>query len=417
MPTPPKSRRIPIGNAYAATQINATIFRVSAVTSAGPFQYVTYYNERGEGVIARRRLPSTRWESVTLPIRSNVRDAHNGIMLGVSSDGILHVAYDHHVSPLHYRRSARPHDIHSFGKEIAMTGKTERQVTYPQFVQSPEGDLYFFYRDGSSGSGNLCLNRYDAARKTWKALKHPLVDGQGRCNPYWWRPSFGPDGSLHLAWCWRESGDARTNHDICYIRSKDNGETWQSVTGRALKLPLTPQSAPIADRIPMGSNLINQCTSAVDRQGHPHLAHYQNDASGRPQYTHLWHDGKRWVRNVVSHRKGTFSLSGGGTLRIPLSRPEIAITRQGTVYFITRDSDAGGGIRLYRSHGKDYTRWDPLNVTPPRENLGEWEPSYDTARLQKEGVLSLFVLPVSQGNHETVTGRSPSRAFLLEMEL
>ena len=412
-------RRLPLGPAYASTQVNATIFRVSAVVSAGSFQYATYYAPDGSVVVAQRRSDSARWEKALLPFKGNVSDAHNSVVIGVSSDGLLHLSYDHHGDPLRYRRSARPHDIHSFGAPVPMTGKDEAHVTYPEFVPAPDGTLYFFYRDGSSGNGSLCLNRWDSTKREWQVMQHPLVDGVGVCNPYWWRPAFDPKkGTLHLAWCWRDSGDARTNHDLCHMRSDDRGKTWKTVAGKIILLPVTPTNAPVADPVPVGSNLINQCSLAVDSKGHPHLAQYQNDPNGLPQYTHLWHDGARWQRNVVGHRTTAFSLSGGGTLRIPISRPEIALHPNGTAYFITRDADNGGRIRVFRSQSQNYAApWSAIDVTPLGEDFGNWEPTYDTVRWREKGILSLFVLPVQQGDHETVTAHGPQNAFIGEVSL
>lgn len=408
----PSTRHLPLGRAYAATQVNAAIFRVGALASFGKHQYVAYYGPRGEVVVGKRALASDIWQLAAQPFTGNVRDAHNVVVLGISSDGLIHLAYDHHGDPLHYRVSIRPEDIGSFGPEQPMTGRTEGRVTYPQFVTAPDGTLLFFYRDGASGNGRLCLNRYDSERKAWQPLHHPLIDGLGTCNPYWWRPAFGADGSLHLGWCWRDSGDARTNHDICYACSRDGGRTWERSDRKAQTVPITPANAEVADAVPVGFNLINQCSGAVDRDGHPHLAHYHNDDQGIPQYMHLWHDGVRWVRNRVSRRKTPFSLAGGGTLRIPISRPEIAITRRNTVLLITRDEEVGGTVRLYRAR-PPYRRWEPVDLT--HEELGAWEPSYDTVRFAQTAVLSLFLLPVRQGNHERSTDFPPQEAAVLEV--
>ena len=415
-----KIQRLPLGPAWASNQINATVFRVNAVVSAGKFQYATWFNPQGQVVVAQRTIGSEKWNLAVVPgAMGNVKDAHNGAVLGVSGDGIVHLSYDHHSNPLRYQRTARPHDITSFGPRIAMTGKTEAHVTYPQFVTAPDGGLYFFFRDGGSGNGNLCLNRYDSATKAWSVVHHPLIDGQNKCNPYWWRPSIGPDGTLNLAWCWRDSGDARTNHDVSFMRSRDRGVSWYSAEAVQQSLPVVRGAAPVADPIATGSGLINQCSSAVDMAGHPHLAHYQNDANGIPQYTHLWHDGYRWQRNIVSARTERFVLGGGGTLEIPISRPEIAISKKGEVYFITRDRSLGNNIRVFHAPAP-YTKWTTLDLTPPNlpaSNLGEWEPSYDTVRWREAGILSLFVLPVRQGNHETVTDFGPQEAHLLDVQL
>ena len=415
-----KIQRLPLGPAWASNQINATVFRVSAVVSSGNFQYATWFNPQGQVVVAQRTIGSDKWNRVVVPgATGNTKDAHNGAVLGVSGDAIVHLAYDHHSDPLRYQRTIRPHDITSFGERIPMTGKTEAHVTYPQFVGGPGGVVYFFYRDGASGNGTLCLNRYDSGHKSWEIMHHPLVDGEGECNPYWWRPSVSPDGTVNLAWCWRDTGDARTNHDVCFMCSCDGGTTWEAVNKKPQALPVIRANAPVADAVPVGSGLINQCSSAIDGEGRPHLAHYQNDTNGIPQYTHLWHDGRKWQRNVVSARTERFVLGGGGTLEIPISRPEIAISKKGEVYFITRDRSLGNNIRLFHAPSP-YTEWTTLDLTPPNapaSNLGEWEPSYDTVRWRDAGTLSLFVLPVRQGNHETVTDFGPQEAYLLEVQL
>jgi hypothetical protein len=361
-----------------------------------------------------RDLGGETWDQVTLPAHGKVADAHNGAVLGVSPDGILHLAYDHHNNPLHYRASRRPGDIHSFGPEQPMTGQLEERVTYPQFVNAPAGTLYFFYRDGRSGNGRLCLNRYDAERHTWHALHHPLIDGLDRCNPYWWRPAFGPDGAMHLAWCWRDTPNAATNHDICYARSDDGGATWRRSTGDPQPLPITPENADVVDPVPAGANLLNQCAAAVDAAGHPHLAHYQDDATGVPQYMQLWHDGTGWRRASVSARETPFTLAGSGSLRIPISRPEIAIAPDGAIWLITGGEEAGDAVRLYHG-GQEGEDWQVQDL--PVGALGNWEPTYDVNRWRRDGILSLFILPVRQGDHETTTAQPPQTAAVLEVAL
>ena len=172
------------------------------------------------------------------------------MVLGISTDGLVHISYDHHGNPLHYRVSGKPFDIHSFGDAQPMTGQEEEHVTYPQFISAPDGTLYFFYRDGASGNGTLCLNRYNAESKSWTAVQHPLVDGEGKCNPYWWRPSIAADGAIHLAWCWRDTPNAQTNHDLCYSFSKDGGRTWLRSDGKPQQLPITQENAEVIDAIP-----------------------------------------------------------------------------------------------------------------------------------------------------------------------
>ena len=192
-------KRIPIGMAYAGTAVNTDVFRVSSLVTAGGHQFATYYDPSGSVVVAAR---ADRRAEVgfgdALSAKGNVKDAHNDVVLGVSSDGLLHLSYDHHNQKLHYRVSGKPFDVHSFGNEQSMTGKAEGSVTYPQFVSAPDGTLYFFYRDGASGNGSLCINRYAAAVKHWEIVAQPLIDGQNISNPYWWRPAIASDGARFI---------------------------------------------------------------------------------------------------------------------------------------------------------------------------------------------------------------------------
>ncbi len=52
-----------------------------------------------------------------------------------------------------------------------MTGVDEGNVTYPEFYLLSGGDLLFAYRSGSSGRGNLVMNRYSLKEKKWSLCR------------------------------------------------------------------------------------------------------------------------------------------------------------------------------------------------------------------------------------------------------
>lgn len=400
---------VPVAPVYAATSVNAAIFRQSALVSWEAYQYCAFYDEHAQVVVGRRRRDEKEWTFVRLPHFGRVQDAHNVISLGVSPDGRLHLAYDHHNGPLRYRASRHPGDL-DFGPEQRMTGRLEEQVTYPQFVSAPGGGFYFLYRDGRSGRGDLCLNRYEEG--TWRALHHPLITGEGKASPYWWRPGVGSDGSLHLAWCWRRTPDASTNFHVCYAVSRDGGETWQRSDGSRYALPITADQAEVADPVPEGANLINQCSAFVDGRGRPHLVHYRNDPGGIPQVFHVVHDGTGWRASAVTARRRSFTLDGMGSLRLPLSRPDVAVDREGTAHVIFRDLDAGGRIQIY-SAGAPYRQWRRREV--PNLDVGMWEPNYDPVAWREREVLELWVCRCDQGDHETVTRLEAQMAYVVRV--
>lgn len=104
-----------------------------------------------------------------------------------------------------------------------MTGVDEGNVTYPEFYPLSGGDLLFVYRSGSSGRGNLVMNRYSLKEHKWTRVQDILIDGENKRNAYW-QLYVDEKGTIHLSWVWRETWHVETNHDICYARSFDNGE-------------------------------------------------------------------------------------------------------------------------------------------------------------------------------------------------
>jgi hypothetical protein len=281
-------------------------------------------------------------------------------------------------------------------------------------VNLQDGTLLFLYRDGQSGRGDLCVNRYDVETRSWHVLQHPLISGAGRCNPYWCRPGVGTDGSLQLAWCWRRTGDAATNSKLCFARSRDGGITWEDSSGKPYTMPITPDTAEVIDPVEENSNLSNQDSSEVDRRNCLHVVIRKNDAGGIVQYYHTWFDGRTWRQSQVSQFTEACNLKGGGTLKTPLSRPDLFIGERDRVYVLYRDNRQGSTPMVARATPPDYDRWTLEALA--EVNLLQWEPNYDIGRWKREGILNLLLLPTDQGNHETVTETGPQMVSILEWQ-
>ncbi|MBN1490113.1 MAG: BNR repeat-containing protein [Phycisphaerae bacterium] len=409
---PREARILAITPGYAATKVNTAIFRHHAIITQDGRQFVSFYDPEGYVLIAWRDLPSQTWTIHRTDWKGRVRDAHDVISLGISTDGLLHISYDHHGHPLRYRRSATPLDPTTFGPLVPMTGQREKRVTYPQFVNLADGTLLFFYRDGGSGNGDLCINRYRVEDRSWEVLQHPIISGEGKCNAYWCRPAVGTDGSLQLAWCWRRTGDAATNSRICYAGSRDGGRTWTRSNGEPYALPITPETAEVVDPVEENNNLSNQDSSDVDSHNRLHVVVRMNDETKVPNFVHIWFDGERWRRVQVSHFTGRYDLKGGGSLRTPLSRGDLFLDADDTVYILYRDNRQDSHPMVARAAAPDYDTWTHFALADV--NLLQWEPNYDIVRWKREGILDLFILPTDQGNHETVTATGPQMASVLE---
>lgn len=401
-----------IGPGWARSSVNAVIFRTASIASHGSTQYAAYYDDSAHVVLAMRRIGSRHWTVARTPYTNDVTDAHNAIAIGVDGSGVLHVAWAEHNRELHYARAVRARSL-TLGPAQRMTGQREERVTYPQFYGLPNGDLLFVYRDGQSGRGDVLLDRYDVRAREWRVLQHPLIAGEGQRNAYVNQLAIDARGGWHVSWVWRESPDVATNHDVLYAYSADEGRSWRRSSGAVYALPITAATAEVAWRVPPGSELINQTSAATDRRGRPLIATYWRDAGSEiPQLRVVWHDGSRWRASQVGHRTQAFRLSGGGTKRIPLSRPQVLVSRSGDVLVVYRDAERGGGITVARSADPALDRWTTVDLWPSA--MGQWEPSYDVDRWRRERRLSLFVQRVGQGDAESLEDVAPQPVSVLD---
>ena len=324
--------------------INGLSFQQDAVVTHAGHQYVAYYDGHRRVCIARRKLPSGTWRTIRFSdydFRSN--DAHNVISLGVCpSDGTIHLAFDHHGHPLHYRRSqpSAATDPQSVEWAASLFGPITNQlesgkpirITYPRFIRTPDGDLQFCYRRGGSGNGDRMLVEYDGKTGRWTGTRQIdsgdglFTDAMGqslsRCsypNGY----TYGPCGNLHTTWVWRESSQG-ANHDLIYVFSRDRGRTWLNNAGDPLSEPPHVNS-PGVTVVPItrGYGLMNTHGQAVDSQGRIHVVMWHctdetlEAAGSKPgqmrwgppkarRYLHYWRDSDGvWHHRQLPGRVGT----------------------------------------------------------------------------------------------------------------
>ena len=407
----PRAREFRLGEGYAATSVNAAVFRAASITSDTQCQFAAWYDPGGTVVVARRELsPLSGWVVQETALTGNVADAHNTISLGLDGAGYLHISWAQHGVPLRYARSRTPYRADFEVIDQMVDPELERHVTYPEFRRFSNGDLLFAYRDGSSGNGDLVLNRYDVREGRWERIQSKLIDGQRRRNAYWQMYMDAQD-VIHLSWVWRESWLVETNHDLCYAASRDGGRSWQRSDGTDYELPITLATAEVAWEIPQGSELINQTSMAADPQGHPYIATYwRAPGDSIPQYRLVWHDGARWQAAQVGDRKTPFSLSGGGTKSIPISRPQLVSDGKRTM-LLFRDVECGSVVSVAES--RDLRRWRVRDLT--KDPVDAWEPSLDYERWKREAVLDLFVQRVGQGDGEKTTDLPPQTVRILEI--
>lgn len=400
-------------NGWAKNTVNTVVFRKNSLTTFQDFQYASYYDEDQFVVLAKRNINSDKWEVERTQYKGDATDAHKSISIAIDGDGYLHIAWGQHGNNLNYAKSVVPNSL-KLGVKEKMLGLKENKVSYPEFYKLKNGDLLFSYRDGASGNGGLMMNTYDVKAKEWHRLQDNLISGEGKRNAYV-QTAIANDGVIHISWVWRESPDVASNHDLCYAKSADGGKTWQNSKNEVYKLPITASNAEYALKIPQNSELINQTSMTVDAKGNPLIATYWRDKEDTvPQYHVVYQENGTWQVNKLEFRKTSFSLSGGGTKKIPISRPQIITWSSGkssAVALIFRDIERGNKVSIAICKDIRLAKWSYKNLT--KESVGDWEPSFDTELWKDKKQLSLFVQKVEQVDGEGKANNLPTKIQVL----
>ena len=422
-------RVIKLGDGWSGNTVNSVICRHHGSLTWNDLQFTAFYSQEGKIRFVKRDLKSNQIDINELPGTYNPSDAHNSISMGIDKKGFLHISYNQHVGPLHYRRSKTPLSIDQWTHELPMTGKREGRVTYPTFVTPNKSDdsqsLLFLYRDGHSGRGDARLKEYNESSQEWHDIEPCILSGSQQrpwtINPYWNHPAIDKAGGLHLTFVWRTyplGAKKRVNNvNIDYAVSMDWGHTWLSSKGLKFRLPITQVTSETIHAVPPGSNLINQTSSAVDSHGRPHIVFYADDCNGIPQYQHLWFDGREWRTNVVSDRTKPFDLEGGGTLQIPMSRPEIVIDKTDRVYVIYRCDATGNRMVATRLSPPHYEKNSSETKILWEESLEFAEPVLDRMRRGKEQILSMLIQRNSQPDHDSGVSLHAEPVYIVDWDL
>ncbi|WP_437590054.1 BNR repeat-containing protein [Sorangium sp. So ce1000] len=389
--------------------LNGESFQQDAIVSFGGFQYTAFWNTNRNVVLARRRLSTSpggaagAWEKFDFKdYKLSADDAHNTISLGIApGDGTLHLAFDHHGSNLHYRRSVTglltdPEGAtwaaESFGAvSSALVGSTRVSlVTYPRFVTEPGGDrLLLSARIGESGSGDEHLWEYDATTHAWTALGEYIEGTDASMNAYLHGLSYTRGGSrLHAAWCWRDTPDATTNHDLLYVYSDDHGRTWKNNAGATVATTgasFVTRSTAGLSVWPIGQNrgLINQEHMTVDASGRVHvlLSHLPDAEADDANFTSA--RSRSEFFHVLRATDGTWARHGIGLRAIQNFRGKLAISSSENVYAILPDLRIAGA-----SPSDGYTTWTLLDAADAGRFFSD--PLIDAARLETSDELTVF---------------------------
>jgi len=345
----------------------------------GNRQYAAYYNADREMTVACRTLDSDRWDYKVLDNKVGW-DSHNSIVLKIDSKGYIHVSGNMHASPLIYYISRNPFDIQSLEKQSILTGKEENRMTYPHFMDGPNGEFLYHYRMGGSGNGYEIYNVWDAEKREWQRyLDQPLTDGRGERNAYMSQPTLGPDGYFHMIWVWRETPDCATNHTLSYARSKDM-KHWESIRGEKVELPMTlDEKSLYVDATQPGGGLFNPgIRLGFDATGKPVIGYHKYDKDMNTQLYISRFENGNWTNEQITDWKFRWIFQGNGSIASELILGNFRLSDDGRFVFGYWRKDTGSKELLLDAK--------TFKIVGEREATPNYPPSIDNVESTFPGI-------------------------------
>ena len=300
---------IPVDSVWAANGVGFDL------QTAGNMQFVAYYDKNRMMSVASRELGSDQWTKKTLPNRL-MWDSHNSVRVGIDEMGYIHVSGNMHVHPLAYFRSTRPYDVLSMEEVNQMVGKDEDSVTYPSFFHDKQGSLFFSYRDGTCGNGNILVNRFKPGEGEWErflsqSLFYGIEEKDDRAAYHHWVKDS--EGDFHFAWIWRWTPDVETSHQICYATTPDL-KNWTNAAGEKIALPFRPDDERvIVDGTPSKGGMNNsRYRLFLTKDDEPLSGYVKYDEKGLTQLYLARFGGGEWVSRKISDWDFRWEFIDGG---------------------------------------------------------------------------------------------------------
>ena len=336
--------------------VNKTFFCYGGTTKESNRQLlhmVSYYDHK-TGKVPRP----------TILLDKKTDDAHDNPVISVDDKGHIWIFSTSHGTgrPSYIHKSRIPYDISEFelvpatkvenGKEVPMTN-----FSYMQAWHSPgKGFVCFFTRYNYPAKRTICFMT-SVAGVTWSEWTRLAAIDEGH-----YQISGQSGTKAASAFNYHPQGKGlnwRTN--LYYMETKDFGETWRTVDGQKLTLPLTEVNNPALVRDYQAEGLLVYLKDIrLDDEGRPVILYLTSKAyeSGPKNDPRTWTTarwtGEKWeIRPAMTsdnnYDMGSLYLEDDGTWRI------IAPTETGPQPYNT-----GGEMAMWVSNNEGES-WQKIN--------------------------------------------------------
>lgn len=405
----------PLGLAYADSAINVSVFREQSISRLSDGSHVAaYYDQHGDVRIDHINKSGLVEVGARLSPRLSaplLADGHCGISLGRSADGQIHVIYGAHATQPYYASFPEQQLLNGAGPADIQATPWPRAITYPQFYFE-HGALNLWYRaDPESAIQHMVYSNLAGTFEPADLLTFSLEDASGAYAYMNQLAIRGP--KIALSWLYRLPSlddDLVRNEGLFLALSPDAGQTWSAADGTSISLPVVRGLvSPILD-IPSSQQPLNQTASAFGPDDNLYLTYFARNAQGIHQIflVVVLPDGSMDGITQVSDNAEQFDLLGRGTLVLPLSRPQIAISENYIHIFYRQDERIVFASRPTNDKTAAWS-YSYFDVGP----LGAWEPTFDRDTWLANRHLFVYVQEARQGLLDTGETGEPKLARVL----
>lgn len=398
-----------VGPAWASSSINTPAYRqqpVLATDDGG--SVVGFYDDQGVACLSSLGPDGTPRARVRMLPRlqeSLLGDGHCTISLGMDAGGSVHAVFGAHgnlplvarVAPVLLQAGAGESDV------VATPGL--EPITYPALIRVGE-ELQLWFRADPQSEIRRC--RFELSSGVWGPDEVMLQPGPGETV---YMNQLAVDGTrLALSWMLRlpsTDGSVR-NQGLWLLVSADGGASWRDRSGQAQALPASRPAGALVVDLPPERQSLNQTASCFGPDGTLYLTLYARDEAGRHQVwlATLAPGAAALVVEPVSDNATSFDLAGGGTLVLPLSRPQV-VASVDAVHVVYR---LRGQVVLASRAVAPGSAWQrrPFDFG----DLGVWEPSLGGDHWRRWQRLVVYLQSTRQGPRDTASPGPPTPALL-----
>ena len=231
--------------------------------------------------------------------QDGVLDPHDNPTIQIDRDGYIWVfvsGRDNDRNGVRLR-SNKPYDITSFAY------MNESLMAYPQVMYDDEKGFFLFFTR-YEGWRHLFIQTSPDGKQWSEYRKFAAIKEGDETKAGHYQISNINDGKLYTAFNRHVNGSVNTRTNVYFLMSDDWGQTWKTMEGETMELPVTERynAALVRDYQSVGRNCYIKDVN-FDAEGNPVILyltsdnHYPGPKGGVRQWHTLHWNGKKWIES------------------------------------------------------------------------------------------------------------------------